>query len=98
VEGAGAAVDELLNELGDIGARSPLSGQSADLLLGGDLAGQEQPEETLGEGLGATRGLGEKLLDLGDGLAAEADTLLRVEDRALQSKVSLDKKKKSLWR
>lgn len=66
VESAGAAVDELLNELGEVGAGSPLGGQVADLLLGGDLAGQEQPEEAFGQGLLATRGLGEELLALGD--------------------------------
>lgn len=79
VEVAGAAVDELLNELGDVRAGSPLGRQVADLLLAGNLAGQEQPEETLGEGLLATRGLGEDLLALGDGLATETDTLLGVE-------------------
>jgi hypothetical protein len=66
VEGAGAAVDELLNELGDVGAGSPLSRQVANLLLGGDLAGQQKPEQTLRKGLGATGGLGEELLDIGD--------------------------------
>lgn len=38
---------------------------------------------TLREGLLAAGGLGEKLLALGDGLAAEADALLGVEDGAL---------------
>lgn len=66
VEVAGAAVDELLNELGDVGAGSPLSGQVADLLLGGDLASQEKPEQTLGKGLLAAGGLGEDLLALRD--------------------------------
>lgn len=33
VEGVGAAVNELLDEFGDIGAGSPLSGEVADLLL-----------------------------------------------------------------
>jgi hypothetical protein len=46
VQVGGAAVDELLDELGHIGSRGPLGGQITDLLLGGDLAGQEQPEET----------------------------------------------------
>lgn len=46
VEGGWAAVDELLNELGDVGAGSPLGRQVADLLLAWDLTGQEQPEET----------------------------------------------------
>jgi hypothetical protein len=85
VEVAGAAVDELLNELGDIGAGSPLSGQVADLLLGGNLAGKQEPEKTLRKRLLATGGLGEQLLALGDGLAAETDTLLRVEDGALRA-------------
>jgi hypothetical protein len=98
VEVAGAAVDELLNELGDVGAGSPLGGEVADLLLRGDLAGQEEPEETFWERLLATGGLGEELLAFGDlscmssgsressenaityGLAAETDTLLRVEN------------------
>jgi len=83
VEVAGAAVDELLNELGDIGAGGPLSGQVADLLLGGDLASEEEPEKTLRKRLLTAGGLGEQLLALGDSLAAETDTLLRVEDGAL---------------
>lgn len=41
-----AAVDQLLDELGDVGAGGPLGGEVADLLLGGDLTGQEKPEET----------------------------------------------------
>ena len=66
VEVAGAAVDELLNELGDIGAGRPFSGEVADLLLRGNLAGQQKPEETFWEGLLAAGGLGEELLALGD--------------------------------
>lgn len=66
VKGARAAVDELLNELGDIGASSPLRRQVADLLLGGDLASQQQPEETFRKGLLAAGGLGQELLNLGD--------------------------------
>ena len=66
MEGVGAAVDELLNELGEVGAGSPLSGEVADLLLRGNLAGKEEPEETLGKGLLTTGSLGKKLLALGD--------------------------------
>jgi hypothetical protein len=66
VEGVGAAVDELLNELGEVGAGSPLSGEVADLLLRRNLAGKEEPEETLGKGLLTTGSLGKKLLALGD--------------------------------
>jgi hypothetical protein len=83
VEVVGAAVDELGDERGELAAGGPLGGQVADLLLRGDLAGEEEPEETLGEGLGAAGSLGEDLLALGDGLATEADTLLGVEDGAL---------------
>lgn len=43
-----AVVDQLLDELGDVGAGGPLGGQVADLLLGRDLASQEKPEETFG--------------------------------------------------
>ena len=46
VESARAAVDKLLNELGEVGAGGPLSRQVANLLLRGNLAGQKQPEET----------------------------------------------------
>ena len=83
VEVGGAAVDELLDELGDLGAGGPFGRQVADLLLGRDLAGQEKPEEAFGQRLLATGGLGQKLLALGDGLAAEANALLGVEDGAL---------------
>lgn len=73
VEVAGAAVDELLDELGHVGAGSPLSGEVADLLLGGDLAGQEEPEETFWERLLATGGLGEEFLAFGDLLCVNAE-------------------------
>lgn len=66
VESAGAAVDELLNELGNIGAGGPLSRQVTNLLLGGDLASQQKPEQTLGQRLFTTRSLGQQLLNLGD--------------------------------
>jgi hypothetical protein len=46
VEVVGAAVNELLDELGDVGASSPLSGQVADLLFARDLTSKQQPEET----------------------------------------------------
>ena len=51
VEGRGAPVEDLLYELGDRGAGGPVAGEAGDLLLGGDLAGDEEPEEALGEGL-----------------------------------------------
>jgi hypothetical protein len=57
-----AAINELLNELGDIGTGSPLGRQVADLLFGWDLAGEEEPEETFWEGFVATGGFGEDLL------------------------------------
>lgn len=66
VEGAGAAVDKLLEELRELGASSPLSRESTNLLLRGELAGQEEPEETLGKGLLTTGGLGQELLALRD--------------------------------
>lgn len=46
VKVARAAIDKLLNELGDIGPGSPFGRQVTDLLFTGDLSGQEQPEKT----------------------------------------------------
>lgn len=66
MEVAGAAVNELLDELGDIGAGGPLGGEVANLLLRGDFAGEEEPEETFWERLLAAGGLGEELLAFGD--------------------------------
>lgn len=83
VEVGRAVVDELLDELGDIGAGSPLGGQVADLLLGRDLTGQKEPEETFRERLLATGSLREDLLALRDGLSTESDTLLGVENGTL---------------
>lgn len=66
VESVGAAVDELLQELGEVGTGSPFSRQGLDLGLRGDLTGQEEPEETLRERLLTTGSLGQKLLAFGD--------------------------------
>jgi hypothetical protein len=86
VKSAGAAVDELLDELGQVGASGPLGGEVANLLLRGNLTSQEQPEETFRKRLLTTGGLGKKLLALGDSEATETDTLLRIEDGALPDK------------
>lgn len=82
MEGVGASVNQFLDEFGNLGTGGPLLRETLDLLLGGDLTSEEQPEEGLGKGLGATGGGGELLLALGDGLAAETDTLVGVEDGA----------------
>jgi hypothetical protein len=50
-------VDELLDELGDVGTSSPLSGQVPDLLLGRNLTGQEKPEETCVAYMSVTAGV-----------------------------------------
>lgn len=46
VKSARAAVEELLDELGDVRASCPLGRQIANLLLRWDLTSQEQPEQT----------------------------------------------------
>lgn len=87
VEGGRAAIKDLLDELRNSSTGSPVAREGLDLLLGWDLASKEEPEETLREGLRATRRLGERLLDLRDGLATEADTLIyqqSVNDRVIQ--------------
>lgn len=72
----GAPVKNLLNELWDGGTSSPVPGELRNLLGGGDLAGDKEPEETFGKRLRPTRGLGEELLDLGNSLATETNTLI----------------------
>lgn len=71
-----AAVEDLLHECGEGGTGGPILGESSDLLLCGDLASKEKPEETFGKGLGPAGGLGKGCLDLRNRLATEADTLL----------------------
>jgi uncharacterized protein YPO0396 len=58
-------------------------GQGGGLRLGRELAGEEQPEEALRERLRAARRLRQLILQLRDGVAAEADALLRVQQRRL---------------
>ncbi len=96
VEVGRAVVDELLDELGDVGTGGPFGREVANLLLGGDLAGQEKPEETCGElGLVARRSiefehiiltLGKRLLatgGLGEKLLALGDGLATEADTLL---------------
>ena len=83
MEGRRRSVNQLLDVLGELGSGSKLSRESLDLGLGGDLTGQQKPEETLGKGLLTAGALGELLLEVGDSLTTETDTLLRVEDGTL---------------
>lgn len=72
MEGGRAGVDEVLDELGDGRPGGPVGREGGALLGGGDLSGQEEPEESLGKGLVASGSLGEELLALGDGLSSAA--------------------------
>lgn len=76
VESRRASVKQFLNEFGNRGTSSPVLGESGDLLLCGDLAGNEEPKESFGQGLRTARSFWEQLLTLGDGLATEADTFV----------------------
>lgn len=46
VQSGRAAIDQLLNELGQIGASGPICREGTNLLFAGDFTGQEQPEKT----------------------------------------------------
>mmetsp|Transcript_24868 Transcript_24868/g.46760 ORF Transcript_24868/g.46760 Transcript_24868/m.46760 type:complete len:406 (+) Transcript_24868:283-1500(+) len=97
----GEAVEEGNDVAGEArGALVEVGGEAINLGLGGDLRGEEEPEEGLEEGLsvlgtgGAFEG-GEDLLAVGDGVAAEPDSLLGVEvgglpEHALDSTGSSD--------
>lgn len=78
MESRRASVKDFLDKLGNGGTGSPVAGELLDLLLGGDLAGNEEPEETFREGFGTTGGFRKQILALRDSLATEADTLLCV--------------------
>jgi len=47
MEVIGAVVDQLLDKLGDVGSGGPVGREGSNLGLGGDLARQKKPEETL---------------------------------------------------
>lgn len=55
VESRRASVKQFLNEFGNRGTSSPVLGESGDLLLCGDLASNEEPKESFGQGFRATR-------------------------------------------
>eukprot|EP00050_Salpingoeca_kvevrii_P005737 m.285352 g.285352 ORF g.285352 m.285352 type:complete len:487 (+) comp11360_c0_seq1:18-1478(+) len=86
VQARGEVGDQVNDVLRQVGAGSPLAGNGADLVLGGDLAREKEPKGSLGEGLGATRGGRELLLELGEGEAAVADARVGVEDGSLGDK------------
>jgi hypothetical protein len=95
VKSGRARVDQVLNELGDRSSGSPVGGEGGALLLGRDLSGEEEPEESLGKGLGSSGSLGEELLALGDGLSSESDTLVwerETKETRRQSAMSLTEK------
>eukprot|EP00964_Phaeocystis_antarctica_P145643 scaffold111756_cov90-Phaeocystis_antarctica.AAC.1 len=81
----GEGADHRLDVSRQLRARVELGGQRICLRLGRHLTGQQQPEEALGSGLVALlpRVAGQRLLELRDGEAAEADALLGIEQRRL---------------
>ena len=56
---------------GQLGPAGPVLGQALDLGLGGDVASDQEPEETLRQGLTAAGSAGQQLLALGDGVPTE---------------------------
>mmetsp|Transcript_11965 Transcript_11965/g.37239 ORF Transcript_11965/g.37239 Transcript_11965/m.37239 type:complete len:509 (-) Transcript_11965:21-1547(-) len=78
VEGLAGRGDRL-----GVGALLELGVEGLGLRLGRHVAGEQEPEHRLRQRLGAARGLGQGLLALRDGEAAEADALVGVEQRRL---------------
>ncbi len=79
----GKRENEVFDPCGNVGACSPLGAQTLDLSSRGDLTGKKKPKHAFRKRLAANFGSGQKLLALGDGIAPEADALLRVKKRGL---------------
>jgi len=75
VHALGQGADQRLHVRGQLGALVQLLRHGLGLLGGGHLAGQQQPEQALGDGLALGLRGGQHLLQLGDGVPAEADAL-----------------------
>jgi hypothetical protein len=83
VEGAGEVVEHGHNVSWQSGAVSPFARQRVNLSLRWHVAGDEEPEEALGQRLLTAWRLWQDLLALGNGQAAEADALIGVQHGGL---------------
>lgn len=85
VHGLGEGADEGLDVVRELGTGVELVREGLGLVGSGALAGHEEPEEGLRARLATllAAGRGELLLEVRDGTATEADTLLGVEERGL---------------
>lgn len=79
VHGLGEALDEVLDLSGDLASVKEFSLELLKLRLVGELASEEEPEGSLGQGLLTTRCLGGVSLDLVEVLATVGDTVEVVE-------------------
>jgi hypothetical protein len=86
VEGLGTTVNEFLNKFRNLSTGSPFSRETLDLIVGGDLTSDEQPEERLGEGLTTLLSTRKDLLTIGDGQTTETDTFLSIENGTFPDK------------
>jgi len=82
VEVLGEVVQQVNDVLGEIAALVQLVGNTVGLFLSGNLASNHQPQQSLGEGF-STLALGQLLLQLGDGVSTETNTLVGVQQRSL---------------
>ncbi len=76
-------IEQLVDEGRELSLLRKLPREPADLVGGRDFAGEQQPEHSLWEHLGARLALGQLLLAVFDGAAVESDALIGVENRAL---------------
>jgi hypothetical protein len=79
----GEVVEHLGDEGGDLGLLRELTGELANLVGGRNLAGEEEPEHSLGEHLSAGCALGKLALAVLDSASVETDALVCIEDGAL---------------
>ena len=77
-----AGPDDSKYRPGQLGLLREFCRESADLRDRWNASGEQQPEHGLGQHLGTGAAFGELRLAVGDGATMEADTFIRIQDRA----------------
>lgn len=83
---SGEGGDEFLGVLGEIASSSQVFRDVLEFRGVGDLAGHEEPEETLAKRFVTSGSLLEEVAEIGDGVFSEGDTVLGVKEGSVPDK------------